>query len=232
MTSTKPHSYALGNLMCTVTEQVLWHPVSHSVRGKLPGSSLACRVGSGQATYHRFDPRITQHQITYGVRMIDAKQRPDTAAGWLSGREIRKRGYFKGELSPLNLLAHTCCHEFAHLVQHCAGQRLRGSVHNRYFYNILDELHENGEANAVRNALLQQASEDNILLSATPFEFPELHHQKARWQIGEAVSFEASQRELFGEIVRVNRNTCTVDGVGKSRGVRYRVPLQMLRRTS
>jgi len=231
MSKSRTQAHSLGKLMCAVTEQVLWHPASHRMRAKLPGSSLVCRVGSGQATYHRFDPRIKQHQITYGIRMIDAKQRPETAVGWLSGREIRKRGYFRGELSPLNLLAHTCCHEFAHLVQHSAGQRLRGSVHNQYFYNILDELHESGGAKAVRNALEQQASEDNILLSATPFELPELHHQKTRWQIGEAVSFKASQQELFGEIVRINRNTCTVDGVGKSRGVRYRVPMQMLRKT-
>lgn len=231
MTSAKSHAYRLGTLMCNATEQILWHPASNWVTDKLPGSSLVCRVGSGQATYHRFDPRIKQHQITFGKRMIEAKQQPETTRGWLSGREIQRRGYFEGELSPLNLLAHTCCHEFAHLLQHSAGHRFRGSVHNQHFYRILDELHENGEADAVKEVLAKQAQQNAILLSAAPFELPEPQQQNARWQVGEAVSFDTRQRELFGKIVRVNRNTCTVDGIGKSRGVRYRVPLQLLRKT-
>jgi len=32
--------------------------------------------------------------------MICAKYQPETAVGWLSAREIRKRGYFDGEVKP------------------------------------------------------------------------------------------------------------------------------------
>ncbi|HBI79909.1 MAG TPA: hypothetical protein DDY30_10980, partial [Marinobacter adhaerens] len=80
--------------MCAVTRDWLWQPAEQWVRERNPGSVLHCRVGSGQATYHRYDSRDRQHLITYGARMIAAKHQPETASGWLSGREIRKRGYF------------------------------------------------------------------------------------------------------------------------------------------
>lgn len=220
--------FQLGQLMCSVTRDYLWQPAEGWVRERYPGSSLRCRVGSGQATYHRFDPRDRQHQITYGVRMIAAKHQPESAIGWLSAREILKRGYFGGEVSTLNLLAHTCCHEFAHLLQHSAGQRFRGSVHNRHFYNILDELHESGAAKATRAALADQARDQGLALPDTPFEPVDTRQHLAHWQVGDTVSFGAGRRELQGQIIRVNCKTCTVDGIGHSRGVRYRVPVQML----
>ncbi|WP_150911970.1 hypothetical protein [Marinobacter halotolerans] len=224
MTTTKPsNARQIGKLMCTVTEQVLWSP-SHN--------QLICRVGSGQATYHRFDPGTGQHQITYGAKMIEAKYRPETAGGWLSGREIQQRGYFDGELSPLNLLAHTCCHEFAHLLQHNASQRFRGSVHNRHFYRILDDLHTSGRAKATRTTLADLAERQGLALSPEGFELPELTGDRSCWAIGDAVAFATGRGEKRGEILRVNRKTCTVRGTGFSRGVRYRVPMQLLRKTA
>lgn len=218
----------LGKLMCAVTRDCLWRPVEQSVQARSPGSFLHCRVGSGQATYHRFDPRDRQHRITYGARMIAAKHQPETASGWLSSREIRKRGYFGGELSTLNLLAHTCCHEFAHLLQQSAGQRFRGSVHNRHFYSLLDELHGNGAAQTTREALAERAEHLGLALPDTRFDPVDTRQQIARWEVGDTVRFGTGRRELHGEIVRVNRKTCTVDGIGPSKGARYRVPVQML----
>jgi hypothetical protein len=221
MSKTPSHSRQLGDLMCTVTEQVLWSPAS---------SRLVCRVGSGQATYHRFDTRTGQHRITYGARMIEAKHRPETASGWLSSREIQRRGYFGGQLSTLNLLAHTCCHEFAHLLQHSAGQRFRGSVHNRHFYRILDELHTSGRARATREALSGQAAQRGLALPDDEFGLTETGTDVGNWAIGDAVVFAAGAHEREGEILRVNRKTCTVRGTGRSRGLRYRVPMPLLRR--
>lgn len=221
MTRPSSHSRQLGELMCTVTEQILWSP-SHN--------KLVCRVGSGQATYHRFDPGSRQHQITYGARMIEAKHHPETARGWLSGREIQQRGYFDGQLSPLNLLAHTCCHEFAHLLQHNAGKRFRGSVHNPHFYRILDELHADGRADATRAALRELAAKQALALSDDGFELPDPGSERTSWSVGDQVAFAAGGGEKLGEILRVNRKTCTVKGMGLSRGVRYRVPLQLLHR--
>ncbi|MGO1462524.1 MAG: hypothetical protein ACTHYN_08270 [Marinobacter sp.] len=215
--------------MCDVTQSTLWQPAAAWVKSRDSNSTLICRVGSGQATYHRFDPQYKQHQITYGLRMIQAKHQPDTASGWLSAREIHKRGYFGGELSTLNLLAHTCCHEFAHLLQHSAGQRFRGSVHNRHFYKILDEMHASGGAAAVRKELADRAGRAAIPLPGQAFELSNSGPQRTGWNVGEAVCFDHGLRRFQGEIVRVNRKTCTVDGTGKFRGVRYRVPMQMLR---
>lgn len=218
----------LGKLMCAVTHDRLWQPARAWILERHPDSHLNCRVGSGQATYHRYDSHTRQHLITYGARMIAAKHRPETASGWLSAREIRKRGYFGGELSTLNLLAHTCCHEFAHLLQQSAGQRYRGSVHNRHFYSILDELHDSGAAPATRAALAELAVEQGLDLPETPFAPIDTRKQLAQWQVGDTVRFGTGRRELQGQIIRVNRKTCTVDGIGPSRGVRYRVPVQML----
>jgi len=231
MTILRTHAQNLGRLMCEVTQSILWQPAAAWVKDHVPSSTLLCRVGSGQATYHRFDPQYQQHQITYGLRMIQAKHQPNTASGWLSSREIQTRGYFDGELSTLNLLAHTCCHEFAHLLQHSAGQRYRGSVHNRHFYNILDELHESGRADATREALEKQASEYQVPLSSVPFQLPDPALQPSPWQVEDTVVFGSDAREFHGEIIRVNRKTCTVAGTGKFRGQRYRVPISMLRRT-
>ncbi|MCK7548740.1 hypothetical protein ACFQGA_01430 [Marinobacter koreensis] len=230
MTASKAQAHLLGQLMCDTTRDILWHPAASWIRERLPGSELVCRVGSGQATYHRFDRQRKLHLITYGVRMIEAKHRPDTANGWLSSREIQKRGYFGGELSALNLLAHTCCHEFAHLLQQSAGQRFRGSVHNRHFYAILDELHESGGADKTRRALAERSHDRGIPLSDAAFVLPDPGHQRGCWQVGEAVAFGKGPREVQGQIIRINRKTCTVDGTGRARGVRYRVPLQMLRK--
>lgn len=230
MTDCNTDAPKLAQLMCDTTYDLLWQPANGSLAHRHQGSSLKCRVGAGQATYHRFDPQQKRHVITYGVRMVEAKQQPETAHGWLSSREIRKRGYFEGQLSPLNLLAHTCCHEFAHLKQQSAGKRFRGSVHNRHFYEILDELHASGEAAAVQQALAIRASDRGLPLSTEPFDLPDLNLARSHWQPGETVTFDSGRREIQGQICRVNRKTCTVEGIGRSAGTRYRVPLPLLRK--
>lgn len=214
--------------MCQATRDILWALAEGWVQQKNPGAGLALRVGSGQATYHRFDPRKKQHLITYGARMIAAKHEPATAQGWLSTREIHGRGYFGGEVSVLNLLAHTCCHEFAHLLQHSAGQRLYGSVHNRHFYEALDELHNSGAAKATRQYLSEQAALAGIELSGSPFQLPNPVQARQQWQIGDAVRFGNGRSEKKGEVIRVNRKTCTVLVSHQSRLLRYRVPLLLL----
>lgn len=232
MSNSNDYARKLGKLMCNATEQVLWPAAASRVQQRLPGSTLACRVGSGQATYHRFDPQRKQHTITYGLRMIQAKHHPHTAEGWLSSREVHQRGYFGGQLSTLNLLAHTCCHEFAHLLQQNAGKRYRGSVHNRHFYGILDELHNNGSAHEVRQILAEHSKQSGVSLPSRPFELPDPDVQRARWRVGEAVLFAQGLQEFRGRITRVNRKTCTVAGTGQFRGRRYRVPLQMLKQAN
>lgn len=220
--------HQIGQLMCQATCQILWQPASDLVKAANPEAGLHCRVGSGQATYHRFDPRSQQHRITYGVRMISAKQAPDTAQWWLSTREIQNRGYFAGEVSALNLLAHTCCHEFAHLLQHNAGHRHYRSVHNRHFYRILDDLHQSGQAEATRQYLAEQATHEALVLEPTPLTLPAPGQQARAWQKGDAITFMDGDQQRHARILRVNRKTCTVQGLGASAGKRYRVPMGLL----
>ncbi|MFO8140798.1 MAG: hypothetical protein R6T87_02695, partial [Marinobacter sp.] len=203
-------SKLIGALMCQATRNILWQPAQDWVRQQNSNAGLVVRVGSGQATYHRYDPRRKQHLINYGARMIAAKHQPETAQGWLSAREIRGRGYFGGELSVLNLLAHTCCHEFAHLLQHSAGQRHYGSVHNRHFYVALDQLHSSGAADATRHYLSEQADNTGIELSGAAFELPCPAQQLRQWQVGDPVHFGEGSHQKQGKVIRVNRKTCTV----------------------
>lgn len=218
----------LGYLMCHATEQILWQPAAGWVVAQGRANRLICRVGSGQATYHRYDDRTRTHVINFGRRMIAAKYQPETAAGWLSAREIRKRNYFGGEVSPLNLLAHTCCHEFAHLLQQVAGKRHYGSVHNAGFYEILDQLHSSGAAQGTRVFLRDQAHQRGLSLPAETFTEVQDSTTQQPWQVGEHVRFGEGTRQRQGYISRVNRKTCTVEGTGRSRGLRYRVPKIML----
>lgn len=229
---TRPNSdpsKRLGTLMCHATRDVLWPPVQDWVQSQHKAAGLVLRVGSGQATYHRFDPRRNEHLITYGARMIAAKYEPASAQGWLSTREIRQRRYFGGEVSVLNLLAHTCCHEFAHLLQSAAGKRTHGSVHNRHFYQALDQLHQSGAAHATRTFLQQQAKAAGVALPDAPLDLPDPRQLLQSWRVGDAVSFGDGPRRKQGRVLRVNRKTCTVEGTHESRGVRYRVPVSMLR---
>lgn len=228
-----PH-HQLGELLCQATREVLWAPDANDIRQQQKGSSLTCRVGHGQATYHRYDARDNQHLITYGARMVAAKQNPESAASWLSSREILQRRYFGGELSTLNLLAHTCCHEFAHLLQQVAGKRYRGSVHNRHFYGILDGLHRQGRARAVQDFLLGAAGDRGLALSATAFRVPDEQTLAIQWQVGDKVSFGKAPNWHQGHILKVNRKTCTVacpaTDIRPGREVRYRVPVSLLRK--
>lgn len=224
-----PQASALGAILCTVTRNVLWQPVVAELRARRADITLRCRVGAGQATYHRFDAARNEHQITFGRRMILAKHQPGTAIGWLSSREISDRGYYGGQLSTLNLLAHTCCHEFAHLLQHAAGQRRRGSVHNRHFYEILDRLHQQGEALVVRDEVMRQAQLTGLTIPDTPFHIASPKDLLARWQVGDRVAFGARGTRRQGVIEQINRKTATVRATGENRqDLRYRVPASLL----
>ncbi|SFR66875.1 hypothetical protein SAMN05216203_2389 [Marinobacter daqiaonensis] len=219
----------IAQLMCQATHEVLWSAYRDDLRSRRARAQLVCRVGGGRATYHRYDHRDQRHLITFGVKMVAAKQEARTAANWLSTREIVGRGYFGGEVSVLNLLAHTCIHEFAHLLQLQGGKRYHGSVHNRHFYRLLDELNGNGSAGQVRRFLADAGTSVGIALDTAPMVLPARQAQAAQWQRGDHVEFGEGPQAREGVILRINRKTCTVEGAGLSRGLRFRVPFVMLR---
>lgn len=209
----------IAQLMCRATEETL-APLADGV-------ALRLRVGSGRATYHRYDPATGEHRINYGVRMVADKASPEACAAWLSAREISGRGYFGGTLSESNLLAHTCCHEFAHLLQTRHGQRRRGSVHNRAFYRLLDDLHGDGHADALRRSLNRYSEAMEQPLGTSAVAVTEPSARKAGFEPGDVVHFG---RGLQGRVLRVNRKTCTIEGTGRCRGRWYRVSPQLLHR--
>jgi hypothetical protein len=111
-----------------------------------------------------------------------------------------------------------------------AGKRLRGSVHNRHFYDILDELHASGAARAVRSQVREAALDHGLSIPAEQFEIASPADMLADWQVGDTVGFGAGAQHRHGLIKRINRKTCTVDGSGRWQGLRYRVPAQLLHR--
>ena len=207
----------IAHLMCRVTDETL-SPLA-------AGVCLRLRVGSGRATYHRYDPTSGEHRINFGALMVADKACPEACASWLSAREIRSRHYFGGVVSEANLLAHTCCHEFAHLIQTLRGQRLRGSVHNSAFYRYLDDLYNNGHADALRAALTDYSQSLISPVSTGAVTVKEQGAARHAFAPGDAVRFG---REMEGRVLRVNRKTCTVEGTGPCRGRRYRVSSGLL----
>ncbi|MED5466804.1 MAG: hypothetical protein VX671_04475, partial [Pseudomonadota bacterium] len=76
------------------------------------------------------------------------------------------------------------------------------------------------------------ASDCGIELSTAPFEFPGPAAEHRHWQVGDSVVFGDGRREKRGQVVRVNRKTCTVTVSQHARILRYRVPLSLLRRAA
>ncbi|WP_246065442.1 hypothetical protein [Hydrocarboniclastica marina] len=222
----------LAQTLCDTTELVLlpiipaWtQRYSRKRAAKYPRPAI--RVGGGRATHHRFDLHSGEHSITFGAKMVADKLDPRACASWLSTREILARGYFDGRVSAANLLAHTGCHEFAHLVQTVSGGRTRGSVHNSAFYRILDDLHRDGIADGFRQSLLELARNRGQMIPDASVQIADPREALASFKPGDVVCF-GRNNELQGKVTRVNRKTCSVQGTGPCEGRRYRVSPQAL----
>lgn len=226
---------AVTALLVRATEEVLWPLYQDLVLSREPKATLQVRAGRGKATYHTVSflnehgqlcPRLHasnfQHVITYGLKMVhDKLESPATAARWLSGRELLQRGYFEGVCTPLNLFAHTVCHEFSHLLQHTEGGRVRGSVHNAQFYAVLDELHRNQSAFLIQRFLSKELKALGLRLT---FRRPEHDLESRQSQMtaqrtllkqslakGQRVRFVSGRgEEIKGWVKRLNQKTVTV----------------------
>lgn len=134
----------IAQIMCDLTRDIVW-PHAQRIARNNNGfliDPLVTRVGSGRKTYHTRTPVNNEysHLITYGCKAVDEKRDLTRANGYLTGREIQERGYFNGDLTYPNMIAHTVIHETAHAIQTIVGKRLRNSVHNKHFYALLTEL--------------------------------------------------------------------------------------------
>lgn len=225
-----PAHQRIAAAMCAATEDLLWPQRNRWLERKLPDSALRIRTGCGRATYCQ--QQRHQFTITFGVRMVSEKCVPDLAAQWLTTREIHRYGYWGGLPAVGELLAHTVCHEFAHLIQQANRWWRRGSVHNARFYEVLGKLYSEGAAHQVLVRLRESAASTGVDLNATvpPQSLQPASELRDRFAPGDRVAFPGrGQRNWVGRIQRVNRCTATVIPEDRRFQVTYfRVPFHLL----
>lgn len=205
------HCRALAQILCEATEAVLWQHVQPWLAQRPGSHHLHCRVGRGEATYYSAREE-GQHLLTYGWKMVASKYDAGLARQWRTGAELLQRRYFEGEMTVANVLAHTCCHEFGHVIQGINGWISHGSIHNADFYRIVDRIHHSGAALRVRNHLVEASLAQGIGLEFLSSESAP-QGDTAAFRPGELVSFEYRGRPVLGEVLRVNRKTVNVKPV-------------------
>lgn len=224
----KKQCQLIAGWLCQASDQVLWRRASDWLDAQPGRHRLHCRVGHGEATYYRTAGN-NEHTLTYGWKMVASKCDEEAARNWRTGREILARGYFGGELTLPSLLAHTCCHEFAHLVQSVKGWIARGSIHNAQFYRVLDRIHGAGAAQDVRHFLESQARAQGLELTFRPPQTSPREHDRPAFRVGQRVTFDYRGSAIIGEVIRVNRRTVNVRPLRPQRGEAYfRVSPQFL----
>ena len=213
--------------MGAAVNEVLW-PQRHLWLKANTGNAITTKAGSGQATY--FKPHRSGDTIVFGKKMVASKCTV-FAERWLSYRELVRFDYFKGEASPLNLLAHTVCHEFAHYLQAHFKQRRRGEVHNRDFYRYLDEIHERGLADQVKQFLTKaglRLSEVPIVeqegIRVAPISAPV-------FKVGDTIHFNYKGERIAATVMRINRKTVSAKALAgrvRTRQAYWRVPFRLI----
>lgn len=215
----------VADAMGQVTRQHLL-PAAADHWPELHSYRISCRTGSGRATYCK---QLSQgYVITYGRQMVGDKFSAEDCQGWLTGREIMERGYFDGQLSPVNLLTHTLCHEFAHILQFLGepGRRINQRSHTARFYRELDAIHQLGIAVLAREKLLARLVQrlDQALLCG------ELQPAAIiKPSLGATVYFKHQQLTLSGKVLRRNRHTMTIEVSNGQRRSHWRVPYHLAR---
>lgn len=130
---------AIANLMKLATEAVMHNKYKTLKNIKY----FTCRVGTGKATNVSTTNKgiHKNYVLTYGLKMLESKQNKKEAMEWTTGKEIQERKYFKNP-SFKNMIVAVILHEYAHVIQVQDGGTSKGSVHNKYFYEILDGFYE------------------------------------------------------------------------------------------
>lgn len=216
----RDHHKTIAQIMGHATRNVLWASNQDWILQKVPGARLATRVGPGKKTYCKYDQKNC-FTLTYGKKMVESKFDPRFACRWLSTKEIQQRKYYGGDPTLLNILSHTICHEYVHIIQNIKRWRYDGSVHNPQFYYLLDRLHKSDLSQKVRNYLSEQCHRAEIELAfSASYDVPEMEPAH-NFRVGEMVRFNTREGRLVtGQIKRVNKKTLTIKPAG-SRGRSY-----------
>lgn len=220
-----------GLALCEYTQSQLWQ-TAYASDALYLNHELQCRVGTGRATYHRFDSARRTHLIVFGQKMIvdkwqSALHGTGSLERWLTVREIRRYGFFGGRVSLCLALLQTCLHEFAHLLQTVERKRRYRSVHNSAFYATLHRLHDRLDLELAQHqlkALLppQLASSDVFEASVAP---PRRHDSEVAsrpFAEGDPVVFQYRQQLVRAFIIKRNRVNYKLKGRGTHSGLIYR----------
>lgn len=186
----------VAQTMCDLTNEELWLPRRDWALQRRPGVELTLRVGTGKRTavLHRPTGPLT---LVYGTKMVEAKCDPARMAQWRTSKEIVERGYFDGDLTLLNSLAHTVTHEFAHVVVVVMGLREANKSHSPEFYRILDKAHANGHADTIRTRLNEACLRRGIDLSSVKGVIPQTIGsglQVSDFRVGQQVFFRGTEK--------------------------------------
>lgn len=144
-------------LVSKITSQWGW--------GRFNTVDVKVRHGSGKATNAKTYYNIGRATITYGSKMIQDKRRKANGSGWTTGREVVTMGFYNGELTYTNLIAHTVLHEVAHVVN-CITTNNTGRPHGPSFYRVLRQLHKDFGA-LVKQTVISHAGHENLQFSPT-----------------------------------------------------------------
>lgn len=214
----------LANLLVNVTKDVVFDDVKDWVYKKNPNLLFISRVGTGKKTYHR-KLNSNTHLIIYGKKMIADKMHSIKRSSlWLTGKEIINRNYFDGKITPQNVLVAVVLHEFAHFIQVLNNEREYKSVHNEYFYKVLDRMHNSEIKNKVfdylnkyeifKNLSFINNDEDNI-------EFNK--YKKSEINENDIIFFKNSKNQIVNDIVlKINKDTVNC--------VLHKVPISLIQR--
>jgi len=200
----------IADILCQLTADLLTDNTINYNGIKLSTIKLNCRTGSGHATYCKYDSRLKTFTITYGKKMIKSKFSDYQITHWLTYREIIKYNYFDGKPSLLNVLTHTICHEFSHLIQQHFKWHIKGSVHNHKFYDILDYFYDTGIAIVLRDRLSETCKTQRISLRQIkePVQLPD--HENISFTLNDMVSFVHKNKTVKGKISKINRKTVAI----------------------
>lgn len=221
----------IAKLMVQVLKDIVWPEVEDLANEyDLAPAPLKGRVGVGKRTYHRLrEEGRRRHEIVFGEKMVLAKMDPAMASGWTTGVEINEKGFFGGEMTYSNLLAHTIIHEASHALQVMAGDRHYREVHNEEFYVWLWRLHDR-VGNHAQTVLSMLAEQDSLELEFSEGKRNRKSDLLSKEEMipGKRYAFEGKGGLQQGVLRKVNRKSATID-VGATV---YRVPLFRVRRVA
>lgn len=203
--------HQIADTLCKLTEEVLWNSDSFSELIAFNHFKLKTRIGCGMATYCKFNPKEKLFTITYGRKMIESKFNQQQAKRWMSYREIASRRYYDQNTSLINVLAHTVCHEFAHVIQQINAPIVKGSIHNASFYSILDKIHLTDDVTTLRNKIEYHFSSNSLSPEYNNDVILTDIKETINVSIGMPVTFLHKKKTYSGKIIKINKKTVHVE---------------------